>query len=147
MKRGKGKALLGLLPHRLSLRLFLRWGLDWALCGEETSFFRSLVGEGGPVPLPIWIGRKKEKDVLSCRMAHSVLLGATVPGSHHPMQSVLQASGGLYPISGSSLALKPLGQQILGRAVPEGPKHKCGGHHWAVIGLENTFVGRPVYPG
>lgn len=81
-KRGKGKTLFGLLSHRLSLRLFLRWGLDWALCGEETSFFRSLVGEGGPVPLPIWIGRKKEKDVLNCRMTHSVLLGATVPGSH-----------------------------------------------------------------
>lgn len=38
------------------------------------------------------------------------------------MRSELQASGGLYPISGSSLALKPWGgggggQQILGRAV------------------------------
>lgn len=41
------------IPHRLSLRLFLRCGLDWARCGEDTSFFRSLVGEGGPVPLPI----------------------------------------------------------------------------------------------
>lgn len=49
------------IPHRLSLRLFLRWGLDWPLCGEETSFFRSLVGEGGPVPLPILVWRKKQR--------------------------------------------------------------------------------------
>lgn len=48
------------IPHRLSLRLFLRWGLDWPLCGDEMSFFRSLVGEGGPVPLPILGGGRNK---------------------------------------------------------------------------------------
>lgn len=67
-----------LLSHRLSLRLFLRCGLDWALCGEETSFFRSLVGEGGPVPLPIWMGRKKQKHVLGRPLAHSALSGVSL---------------------------------------------------------------------
>ena len=54
-RQGKPRA------HRLSLRLFLRWGLDWPRCGEDTSFFRSLVGDGGPVPLPIWVGRKAHR--------------------------------------------------------------------------------------
>lgn len=65
---GKGKPR----AHRLSLRLFLRWGLDCPRCGEDTSFFRSLVGDGGPVPLPIWVGRKAHRltsglsQILSC---------------------------------------------------------------------------------
>lgn len=82
--RREERLALGLPSHRLSLRLFLRWGLDWALCGEETSFFRSFVGEGGPVPLPIWMGRKKQEYVLGCPMGHSALPGAAVPGSQAP---------------------------------------------------------------
>ena len=65
--------------HRLSLRLFLRWGLDWPRCGEDTSFLRSLVGEGGPVPLPILMGRKKQRLIPGLPQSPSCPAGATSP--------------------------------------------------------------------
>lgn len=65
--------------HRLSLRLFLRWGLDWPRCGEDTSFLRSLVGEGGPVPLPILVGRKKQTLIPGLPQSPSCPAGATSP--------------------------------------------------------------------
>lgn len=65
--------------HRLSLRLFLRWGLDWLRCGEDTSFFRSLVGEGGPVPLPILIVKKKQRLIPGLPQSLSCPVGATSP--------------------------------------------------------------------
>lgn len=66
------------VTHRLSLRLFLRWGLDWPRCGEDTSFFRSLVGEGGPVPLPI-LGGKKQTLVPGLPQSLACSVGATCP--------------------------------------------------------------------
>lgn len=73
------------ITHCLSLRLFLRWGLDWPRCGDDTSFFRSLVGEGGPVPLPILMGRSRHSFqgcLPGCRRACPGLagsVGATCP--------------------------------------------------------------------
>ena len=72
---GKGKPR----AHRLSLRLFLRWGLDWPRCGEDTSFFLSLVGDGGPVPLPIWVGRKTHRLAPGLPQSPSCPDGATSP--------------------------------------------------------------------
>lgn len=96
-----------LLSHRLSLRLFLRCGLDWALCGEETSFFRSLVGEGGPVPLPIWMGKKKQKHALGHPMAHRSV--RSIPGSC-PGRLCTPSLRWPLPCFWVTLALKPPGQ-------------------------------------
>ena len=79
---GKGKPR----AHRLSLRLFLRWGLDWPRCGEDTSFFRSLVGDGGPVPLPIWVGRKTHRPAPGLPQSPSCPDGATSPKTRHRAQ-------------------------------------------------------------
>lgn len=52
--------------HRLSVRLLRRWGLDWLRCGDDISFFLSLVGDGGPVPLLI----QKRKRTMSNMNEH-----------------------------------------------------------------------------
>lgn len=133
-----------LLSHRLSLRLFLRCGLDWALCGEETSFFRSLVGEGGPVPLPIWMGKKKQKHALGHPMAHRSV--RSIPGSC-PGHCALQASGGLCLVSGSPWHLNHQGSRFLAglstpRILNTVRELSLGCHR-----PEDIFKERPFHPG
>lgn len=105
------------ISHRLSLRLFLRWGLDWPLCGEDTSFFRSLVGEGGPVPLPILVGRKNQ------RLTPGLPQNPSCPAGTSPKATLGRARKpqvGLCPICGSSQTCCPGSKAVRAAVLQQG---------------------------